>query len=207
MGDKQMNLFMKKADQEPKIKDPALIEKEARNMLEPEEQKNVVIVERRIEDKCPKSELADHTHISAICPMCKQEKELQWVNHGGLGANVEICRDCVPKLFEGYGYKEPGYRTIGESTVEIFSETTGWERIKTYWVRQFSKNIFANDLFPLCVYLEHLEMREQNKHGGSFSLDHNTYGITWACARLLSLRARVRIPEDLRRYILHGDKR
>ena len=43
MGDKQMNLFMKKADQEPKIKVPAPIEKEARNMLEPEEQKNVII--------------------------------------------------------------------------------------------------------------------------------------------------------------------
>jgi len=139
--------------------------------------------------------------------MCKQDKELQWVNPGGLGPNTEICRDCIPKLFDGYGYKEPGYRIIDENTVEIFSETTGWERIKTYWVKEFFKNIFPNDLFPLCVYVQHPEMREQNKHGGSFSLDHNTYGITWAAARFLSIKANVPIPEALGRCISQGDRR
>lgn len=155
MSDKQMNLFLRKADPEPKIKVPASIERDARDVLDPEEQKNVVVVDRRLEDKYPKSDPADRTHTTTSCPICKQDKELVWVNLGGLGANIEICRDCVPKLFEGYGYKEPGYRIIDENTVEIFSETTGWETIKTYWVMKFFETIFANDLFPLCVYLEH----------------------------------------------------
>ena len=43
-----MNMFMKKVDLEPKIKVPASIEKEARQMLEPEEQKNVVVVNKPI---------------------------------------------------------------------------------------------------------------------------------------------------------------
>ena len=51
MSDKQMNLFLKKANLEPKIKVAASIEKEARDVLEPEGQKNVVVVDRRLEDK------------------------------------------------------------------------------------------------------------------------------------------------------------
>lgn len=125
MGGKQLNLFMKKADLAPKIKVPALIENKVRAMLEPEERKNVLVVDKRLEDKCPKSDPASHAHAATICPICKQDKELIWVNPGDLGANIEICRDCVPRLFEGYGYKEPGYRIINENTVEIFSETTG----------------------------------------------------------------------------------
>lgn len=229
MSDKQMNLFMKKADMERKIKVPASIEKKTKELLEPEEQKNVVVVDRRIEDKCPKcggdlkggetschcehrecaqqSGPVNHTHIPTICPMCKQDKELRWVNPGGLGANTEICKDCIPKLFEGYGYNEPGFRVIDEKTVEIFSETTGWERIRTYWVKEFFKNIFPNDLFPLCVYVQHPEIGERNKQGDSFGLDHNTYGITWAAARFLSIKANVPIPEDLVRHILQGGKR
>jgi len=50
----QMNLFMKKADQEPKIKTPASIQKEADEMLEPEEKKNMVVVNRPASEKCPK---------------------------------------------------------------------------------------------------------------------------------------------------------
>ena len=202
----QVNILGKPVKPEA-LKVPEEIAEKAKAMLEPEERKNVVIVDKRIEDKCPKSDMANNLHNPTICPMCKQDKELVWVNPGGLGANIEICRDCVPKLFEGYGYKEPGYRIIDENTVEIFSETTGWERIKTYWVKKFFENIFANDLFPLCVYLEHPEIRERDKQGGDFNLDHEVYGITWAAARFLSIRANVPIPEDLVQCVRQVNKR
>ena len=76
MGGKQMNLFMKKADLAPKIKVPALIENKVRAMLEPEERENVVVVDMRIEDKYPKSVMANDLHNPTICPICKQDKEL-----------------------------------------------------------------------------------------------------------------------------------
>ena len=152
MSDKQMNLLTKKADMEPKIKVPASIEEKARKELEPEEQKNVVVVDNYKTESSgenptadtnktvdgesgeysQQSDMADYVRFTAICPMCKQDKELQWVNPGGLGPNTEISEDCIPKLFEGYGYKEPRYRIIDENTVEIFSETTGWQKIKTH---------------------------------------------------------------------------
>jgi len=123
--------------------------------------------------------------------MCKQDKELQWVNPGGLGPNTEICKDCIPTLFDGYGYKEPGYRIIDENTVEVFSETTGWEKIKTCWVKEIIVNILGDNLFPLAVILEH----EEIKAVSSCKLDHETFGITWAAARFLSVKANVPMPE------------
>lgn len=187
-----MNLFMKKADRRPDIKVPASIEKQARDMLEPEEQKNVAIVNKPITDKDPKSNVANPVHTLPICPMCRQNKELVWVNPGNLGPNTKICSNCIPRLFEGYGYKEPGYRIIDDQTIKIFSQTTGWERIKTYWVKELFGGVFANALFPVSVYLEHEEIKEASDCG----LDHNRFGITWACARLLSIRASVPIPDQ-----------
>jgi len=180
-------------------------------MLEPEEQKNAVVVNnRRIENNsenpavntnkavdseggeyAQQSDMTDHVHIPTICPMCKQDKELQWVNPGGLGPNTEICKDCIPKLYSGYGYKEPGYRIIDENTVEVFSETTGWEKIKTCWVKEIIVNILGDNLFPLAVILEH----EEIKAVSSCKLDHETFGITWAAARFLSVKANVPMPE------------
>jgi len=133
------------------------------------------------------SGLADHVHIPTICPMCKQDKQLQWVNPGSLGPNTEICRDCVPRLFAKYGYREPGYKIIDEETVQIFSQTTGWETIKVSWVKEIIGNTFPNDLFPLSVMLEHEQIREVSE----YNLDHETFGVTWAAARLLSVRAGV----------------
>ena len=81
----QMNILGKRAKAEP-VKVPKEIEQKAKAMLEPEEQKNVVIIDRRIEDKCPKSDMANNLDNPTICPMCKQDKQLVWVNPGGLGA-------------------------------------------------------------------------------------------------------------------------
>ena len=144
------------------------------------------------QDIAEQSGLADHVHIPTICPKCKEDKELYWVNPGGLGPNQELCKKCIPKLFEGYGYKEPGYRIIDDQTVEIFSETTGWEKIKTHWVKEFFGNSFANDLFPVAVHLEH----EEIKAVSSCKLDHETFGITWAAARFLSARSNVPMPKE-----------
>lgn len=194
----QMNILGKPARHEP-VKVPAEIEEKAKAMLEPEEEAVVTNsppadTKTRVHSErgeyVQQSEMADHVHIPTICPMCKQDKELQWVNPGALGANTEICKDCIPKLFGGYGYKEPGYRIMDESTVEIFSETTGWEKIKTYWVKEIRGNIFPNDLFPLAVILEH----EEIKAVSSCKLDHETFGITWAAARFLSVKANVPMP-------------
>jgi len=138
------------------------------------------------------SGLADHVHIPTICPMCKQDKQLQWINPGSLGPNTEICKDCVPRLFAKYGYMEPGYKIIDEETVQIFSQTTGWETVKVSWVKKIIGNRLGNDLFPMSVMLEHEQIREVSE----CNLDHETFGITWAAARLLSVKAGVAMPVE-----------
>jgi len=75
--------------------------------------------------------------------------------------------------------------------VQIFSQTTGWETIRTCWVKEIIGNAFANDLFPLSVVLEHEQIREISK----YKLDHETFGITWAAAKYLSVKANVPMPE------------
>ena len=179
------------------VKAPEEIEEKAKPMLEPEEETVVINPVMSGKDSSgvvvsEQSGLGEHVHIPTICPMCRQDKELVWVNPGNLGPNTEICGDCIPRLFEGYGYKEPGFRIIDGNTVEIFSQTTGWERIKTYWVKEVFGSAFANALFPVSAYLEHEEIKETSDS----KLDHNCFGITWACAKFLSLRANVPMPDQ-----------
>ena len=85
---------------------------------------------------------------------------------------------------------EPEFRVIDDKTVEIFSGTTGWEKIKTYWVKEILGSVFANELFPVSVYLEH----EEIKTAGGNECDHHTFGVTLACARFPSARTGITIP-------------
>ena len=112
------------------------------------------------------------------------------MNGGNMGPNQQLCSDCIPKFYVTHGYQEPGFRIVGPDEVEIFSATTGWERIKNYWVKSLFIGIFENSLFPLSVHLQHEEIRQQSRCG----LDHETFGITWACGRFLSARTGVTMP-------------
>jgi hypothetical protein len=130
-------------------------------------------------------------HSLGKCERCGEQKEVEWVNGGNLGPNQTLCRECLPQAYARYGYEAPGYRIREQETVEVFSQTTGWERIKTYWVKSLFIGIFENSLFPLCVHLQHEEVRAQSRCG----LDHETLGITWACGRFLAARTGIPLPQ------------
>ena len=128
----QMNLFMKKADQEPKIKVPASVQEEARKMLDPEEQKNMVVANRPASEKCPKcggdlkgGETGCHCERKASNREIQLAKNPKWEGNVrrpsppagyaplkllGQYANQHVCPNCGTKgsgiVWDGGGFRD-----------------------------------------------------------------------------------------------------
>lgn len=102
----------------------------------------------------------------------------------------DLCQECLKERYKDIG---PGFRNPDDEQVEVFSHTTGWERIKFKWVKEFvNPAILGNSMFPVNVCLQHQEMTAHSEQ----NIDHHTYGITWAAARFLSVKTGVPIPAE-----------
>ena len=136
----QMNLFMKKADQEPKIKVPASVEEEARKMLDPEERKDMVVVNRPASEKCPKckgdlkgGEAGCHCEKKANNREIQLAKNPKWEGDArrpsppagyaplkilGQYANQHVCPNCGTKgagiAWDGGGFQDTEARKFYE---------------------------------------------------------------------------------------------
>jgi len=103
------------------------------------------------------------------CDLCGKKgrygKEIFWICNGALFPNnfYAHTRCYIEKLKEKYNFIEKGYREWN-GEIEIFSATTGWEKIKMGDVKYLSDNILGNPVFPYIVVLK-----------------ENTFGITEEC--------------------------
>ncbi len=142
----------------------------------------------RSEDSTSQASLSCHKR--AVCQKCGRQAMTEYDTGCRDDSVRDLCKEC---LKERYKDIRPGFRNTDDEQVEVFSHTTGWERIKFKWVKEFiNPAIMGNSMFPVNVCLQHQEM---TAHSGQ-NIDHHTYGITWAAARFLSVKTGVPIPAE-----------
>ena len=113
------------------------------------------------------------------CYFCGKEEPkgvLTWFSGGNLfECNPLAHLECyINALKEKYGFNDTGYRKIDENMIEIFSQTTGWERLSLNTEFTVRKSIvLSNQLFSHIVIIYN-----KGKHLG-------TYGITKQTADFL----------------------
>ena len=107
------------------------------------------------------------------CNLCEKKgkigEDVFWINGGCLYLhNFYAHPDCYIKdLKNKFKFVERGFKDWN-GNIEIFSQTTGWERIKIEDVESLTDDIMGNPIFPYVVILK-----------------DNTFGITEECKNYL----------------------